>query len=73
MQELATVAEHRLGRVFKGACTLVRDQQALASAALAALTRAAEEARTATEVRFLLYSLTQNLGGHSLCNALWKR
>ncbi|EIE18816.1 hypothetical protein COCSUDRAFT_44983 [Coccomyxa subellipsoidea C-169] len=47
-EELTTVAEHRLGRAFRSGRTLVRDQQALASAALAALTRAAEEARTAT-------------------------
>ncbi len=45
------MAEHRLGRAFRSGRTLVRDQQALASAALAALTRAAEEARTATTVQ----------------------
>ena len=45
------MAEHQLGRGFRGARTLVRDQQALASAALAALTRAADEARAATGVR----------------------
>ena len=44
------MAEHKLSRGFKGARTLVRDQQAMASAAIAALTRSADEARAATEV-----------------------
>ncbi|BDA48903.1 probable Afadin- and alpha-actinin-binding protein at N-terminal half [Coccomyxa sp. Obi] len=48
-EELSTVAEHKLSRGFKGARTLVRDQQALASAAIAALTRSTDEARAATE------------------------
>ena len=75
MQELTTVAEHRLGRAFRSGRTLVRDQQALASAALAALTRAAEEARTATTVQppievpvKLLRTCT---GSHALMHGGW--
>ncbi len=44
------MAEHKLSHGFKGARTLVRDQQALASAAIAALKQSADEARAATEV-----------------------
>jgi hypothetical protein len=53
-QVLATVAEHRMAKDLEAASVVIRDQQALAHAALSALSRASDEAQLATEVSLVL-------------------
>jgi len=51
LQEAVSVLEHRLARDIVEAKTLLKDQASVAAAAIAALTRATQDAQLASEVQ----------------------
>ncbi len=60
---LATVAEHRMAKGLNAASVFIKDQQALANAALTALSRASQEAQLATKVRWMPFCIRQYCTG----------